>query len=185
MSRKCIYLIGSLRNPRIPEIANALEKATGYEVFADWFTPGPEADDFLRDYVKARNPEGGVRAALQTYAAKHVFEFDKSHIDRSDAAVLIMPAGKSGHLELGYVIGRGKPGFVLFDAEPERLDIMYQFATGLAMSIEELVPMLKAEVDKEPLLKRDAMPASLAGCRLPSGSTSFEIVEVGGRPRSY
>jgi nucleoside 2-deoxyribosyltransferase len=175
MSRKCIYLIGSLRNPRIPEIANALEKATGYEVFADWFTPGPEADDFLRDYVKARNPEGGVRAALQTYAAKHVFEFDKSHIDRSDAAVLVMPAGKSGHLELGYVIGQGKPGFVLFDAEPERLDIMYQFATGLAMSIEELVPMLTRAVGGT---------VSVHDYKLPTVG-EVQALRFTGRPRSY
>jgi hypothetical protein len=183
MSRKCIYLIGSLRNPRIPEIANALEKATGSEVFADWHSAGPDADDFLRDYAKSRNPEAGVKAALQTYSARQVFEFDKSHIDRSDAAVLVMPCGRSGHLELGYVC-RDKPGFVLFDAEPERLDIMYQFATGLAMSIEELVPMLKASVEKEPLLKRDTQPGSLEGCRLkPFDYVPFEI--GGGRPRSY
>jgi hypothetical protein len=32
--------------------------------------------------------------------------------------------------------------------------------------LEELVPMLKASVEKEPLLKRDTQPASLSGCRL-------------------
>ena len=39
-----------------------------------------------------------------------------------------MPAGKSGHIEFGYLVGQGKPGFVLFDAVPERYDVMYQFA---------------------------------------------------------
>ncbi len=168
MSRKCIYLIGSLRNPRIPEIANALEKATGYEVFADWYSAGPDADDFLRDYAKSRNPEAGVKAALQTYSARQVFEFDKRHIDRSDAAVLVMPCGRSGHLELGYVC-RDKPGFVLFDGEPERIDVMYQFATGLAMSIEELVPMLTRAV----------------GVSGGYGSNPSMIEANGGRPRSY
>jgi nucleoside 2-deoxyribosyltransferase len=49
-----------------------------------------------------------------------------------------MPAGKSAHLELGYMIGRGKPCFVLFDEEPERWDVMYQFATAVCFSYEEL-----------------------------------------------
>lgn len=143
---KVVYLIGSLRNERIPGFASELEMATGYEVFADWHAPGPQADDFLQSYVAKRRPDAGIRAALDTYAAKHIFAFDKSHIDRADAAVMLMPAGKSGHIELGYVLGQGKPGFILFDEEPERLDIMLQFATGLAFTMGELVTMLKRAV---------------------------------------
>ena len=56
-----------------------------------------------------------------------MFEFDHHHIDRADIGVLIMPAGKSGHLELGYMIGQGKPCFIYFEEEPERWDVMYQF----------------------------------------------------------
>lgn len=138
-----LYLIGSLRNQLVPAMAKLLEERTGYEVFADWFTPGPAADDYWRDYVKERWPEGGIRKALSGHAARHIFEFDRSHIDRADAAVMLMPAGKSGHLELGYCIGQGKPGFILFDAEPERFDVMLNFATGLAFTVDELVPMLK------------------------------------------
>lgn len=150
MTRKCIYIIGALRNARIPFVAKELEEATGYEVFADWFSPGPDADDFLRDYVRTRMPEAGIKDILATHAAKHVFEFDKYHLDRSDAAVLVMPGGKSAHLELGYVRGCGKPGFVLFDQEPERVDVMYQFASGVATSVPELVTLLKEALDKQP-----------------------------------
>jgi len=49
-----------------------------------------------------------------------------------------MPAGKSGHMELGYMIGQGKPCFVYFDKEPERWDVMYQFAKEVCFSMEEL-----------------------------------------------
>lgn len=146
MVRKVVYLIGSLRNERIPDFATELEALTGYEVFADWFTPGPQADDYLQAYIAKRRTTAGIRAALDSYAARHVFEFDKEHLDRADAAVLLMPAGKSGHLELGYTIGRGKPGFILFDEEPERVDIMLQFATGITFSREELVRLLKRAV---------------------------------------
>jgi hypothetical protein len=141
MSRKVVYLIGSLRNPAIVEVANALEEATDYEIFASWFAAGAGADDAWRDYEKAR--KGGLREALAGYAAQHVFKFDKEHIERADAVVLVMPAGKSGHIELGYALGQGTPGFILFDAEPERYDVMLNFATGIAFNLDELVLLLK------------------------------------------
>jgi len=121
-----IYLIGSLRNPVIPNIGNEL-RALGFEVFDDWFAGGEIADDAWRDYEKLRGHT--YVEALEGYAARHTYEFDKYHLDTSDIAVLVMPAGKSAHLELGYMLGQNKPGYILFDVEPERWDVMYQFAT--------------------------------------------------------
>lgn len=94
-------------------------------MFDDWYAAGPEADDKWRDYEKARGHS--YLKALEGHAARNVFAFDKRHLDSSDAAVLVLPAGKSGHLELGYMIGCGKPCFILLD-NPERWDVMYQFA---------------------------------------------------------
>jgi nucleoside 2-deoxyribosyltransferase len=54
-----------------------------------------------------------------------------------------MPGGKSAHLELGYFIGSGKPGFIYFDAVPERWDVMHQFATDVFTSDEELLQGLE------------------------------------------
>ncbi len=146
MAKKKIYLIGSLRNKKIPKFANKLREL-GYEVFDDWFAAGPEADDKWREYEKARGRT--YREALKGYAARHVYHFDKYHLDNCDIAILILPAGKSGHLELGYVIGRGKPGFILLD-NPKRWDVMYQFANdeekerdGVCHSFEELVEELR------------------------------------------
>lgn len=140
---KSIYIIGALRNPKVVEFANELEKL-GLEAFADWISPGPDADDYLRDYSRARGRN--YKQTLQSYAAKHIFEFDLHHINRCDAAIMLMPCGKSGHLELGYVIGRGKPGYILFDAEPERVDVMYQFATGIFFDKKELLDKLRPDV---------------------------------------
>ena len=136
---KEIYVIGSLRNPRIPELANTLT-SEGFEVFADWFAPGPEADDKLRDYTRARG--WSYKEALESYAARHIFEFDKHHLEQADAVVLYMPAGKSGHLELGWCLGQGKPGYILFDEEPERYELMLQFATGIFFNKVDLIKEL-------------------------------------------
>ena len=43
--KKVIYIIGSLKNEKIPFIAKQIREL-GFEVFDDWFSPGPEADDF-------------------------------------------------------------------------------------------------------------------------------------------
>ena len=42
-SMKTIYLIGSLRNPKIPEIGRQL-RDLGFDVLDDWFAAGPRAD---------------------------------------------------------------------------------------------------------------------------------------------
>lgn len=136
---KVIYLMGSLRNKKIPLIANKLRKA-GFEVFDDWFSPGPHADDFWRKYEKTRGST--YREALNNYAAKHIFEFDKKHLDRCDIGVMVMPAGKSCHLELGYLIGNKKKCFILFDKEPKRWDVMVQFATDVFVNIKDLIKRL-------------------------------------------
>ena len=142
-----IYLIGSLRNEKIPYLANDLRKL-GFEVFDDWFSPGPEADEFWRKYEKIRGST--YKQALSNYAGKHIYEFDKFHINRANIGILYMPAGKSGHLELGYMIGQRKKCYVLFDKEPERWDVMYQFADAVCFNFKEL----KEELSK---LKNDTL----------------------------
>ncbi|NMC99871.1 MAG: hypothetical protein GYA62_09135 [Bacteroidales bacterium] len=128
-NRKIIYLIGSLRNEKIPVLANKIrDLKLDVEVFDDWFSPGPEADDYWRKYEKIRGSTYGE--ALNNWACRHIYEFDKFHIDRANIGVLYMPCGKSGFLELGYMIGKGKKCFILFDEEPQndRWDIMLVFA---------------------------------------------------------
>lgn len=134
------YIIGSLRNENIPAISVKLREELDIEIFDDWFSPGPKADDYWKSYEETRGRN--YKEALHGWAGKHVFEFDKFHIDRADFGLLILPAGKSGHLELGYMIGCGKPGYILLDA-PDRWDVMYQFATGIFFSDDDMIKELK------------------------------------------
>jgi hypothetical protein len=133
-----IYLIGSLRNPEVPNIANRL-RTSGHDVFDDWYAAGPRADDHWQEYEIARGHN--FIEALKGYAANHVYEYDRYHLDRAEVGVLILPAGKSGHLELGYMIGQGKLGYILLDKQPERYDVMYRFAQVVS-SIEALIQWL-------------------------------------------
>lgn len=136
---RSIYIIGSLRNPKVPELANKL-RSLGYDVFDDWYSPGPETDDYWQAYEKARGRS--YKEALNGYHPKQVFEFDKYHIDRSDTIVLCLPAGKSAHLELGYAVGTGKTAYILLDGDPDRYDIMYLFASDIFNNEGELIETL-------------------------------------------
>ena len=136
-----IYLIGSLKNREgVQAVAKELRQEN-YDVFDDWLAPGPDADDQWKLYEEARGRT--YQEALQGYAAKHIFEFDKKHLDRCEIAVLVMPAGKSAHLELSYMLQQGKPGYILMD-RPDRWEVMVQFATGIAFNMGELMEMLRA-----------------------------------------
>lgn len=151
-----IYLIGSMRNPQIPIVANRLRKE-GFDIFDDWYSPGKDADDEWQAYEQLRGRK--YKDALKGYHAEEVFTFDKTHLDRANAAILMLPAGKSAHMELGYIIGSGKPGYILLPGEPERFDIMYRFATEIFLNVEELVECLTKDQSALPLKKQ--MPSRL------------------------
>lgn len=135
-----VYLIGSLKNPEVPKVAQAI-RALGFEVFDDWYAVGPEADDYWRDYEKAKGHN--FAQALAGYSARHIFEFDKHHIDRCSIGILLMPSGKSAHLELGYMAGQDKTTIYCYDQEPERYDIMVQFANHVCCGVPALLDLMK------------------------------------------
>jgi hypothetical protein len=134
-----LYLIGSLRNPQVPIVAQQLRHA-GHTVFDDWFAAGPEADDRWRDYERGRGRT--FIQALDGFACRNVYAFDRKHLDEAEAAVLLLPAGKSGHLELGYAIGQGKLSFIVLDDDPDRYDTMYRYATKVVANVDDLVEEL-------------------------------------------
>lgn len=139
--KSLVYLAGSLRNPRIREIGNLL-RCEGWDVMDEWHTPGERADDSWQEYEQARGRN--YKEALAGRGATNIFLFDKSYIDLCDALVVLMPAGKSAMLELGYASGMGKATYILLDGtEPERFEVMPNFATGIVSSVDELVAAMK------------------------------------------
>jgi len=137
-----VYLISSLKNWKVIELGNILRREfPSWIIFDDWISPGPRADEYWRAFEKKRH--SNYQRALKSYAAKHIFEFDKKHLDESDILILYTPCGKSGHLELGYGIGKGKKSYVLFDKEPKRWDIMYQFCDEVFFNIKDLIRELQ------------------------------------------
>ena len=140
INKVLIYLIGALKNPRIPIIGNLLREA-GYDAMDEWFTPGEHADTNWQAYEALRGRT--YQEAIKGRAARNVFLFDKSYIDLADAAILVMLAGKSAMLELGYARGRGKFTAIYLDGqEPERYDVMPGMADEIIKTEQDLLEAL-------------------------------------------
>jgi hypothetical protein len=142
-----IYPASSWRNKAYPDIVAAM-RADGHDVY-----------DF-------RVANGGFRWSGTTYPEHiceletdpHVaaaFKRDKDALDWCDVCVLILPCGKSAHLEAMYASARGKPVIVKFCVEePLQPELMYPLlAVGsggvrFVTSTEELLSALRAHEQK-------------------------------------
>lgn len=137
-----IYIIGTFKNDRVEPLGDKL-RSLGFEVFDSWRGTHPESDQVMWRYEQNRGHS--YKEALRGLAAQNAFQFDKKHLDESDLAIMVMDAGRSAHIEAGYMIGRGKPVFVLLekDKKIERLDLMHNFLTDFFNTEEELLERLK------------------------------------------
>ena len=131
------YIIGSLSNPRVEEVADQLRLA-GFDCFDQWRAAH---GDHWADYAIRRKMK--FKEALEMDFTNTAFNFDMKYLSKADIGVLVMPAGRSGGLELGWLLGRGKRGYILYDGEPERPDLMTKLATGVFFSLEDLIKELK------------------------------------------
>ena len=91
-----------------------------------------------------------LATALSHPIAVEGFRHDAEALARCDACVLVLPCGRSAHLELGWAIGAGKIGAVYAPDGFTEPELMYKFATaGIHVSIAALIPaLLKARITK-------------------------------------
>lgn len=144
--KPCIYIIGSLRNEQIPVVGNAV-RAAGFEAFDDWHGTGPKADDHWFDYEKIRGRS--YIEALAGRSAQNTFALDRDNIMRSEGVIMVLPAGRSGHMEFGFARGQGKPGVILLDKEPERYDVMYNFASLVSYDVQEAIAFIASRLGRQ------------------------------------
>lgn len=127
MNRK-IYVASSWRNAQQPEIVQLL-RSKGHGVY-DFRTPDTSHSGFAWSDIDPAW-ESWTReqflAGLKHPIAVESFEQDLTAMEWADTCVLVMPCGRSAHLEAGWFIGRGKPTAILLaDGGPE---LMYKLST--------------------------------------------------------
>ena len=139
-----IYVASSWRNDKQPGVVAAL-RAEGHTVY-DFKNPEPDNNGFSWRSIAPDwqnwTPEA-FREALWHPAAIDGFRLDMDALKACDACVLVLPCGRSAHLELGAAVGLGKRTAVLLDpnCEPE---LMYRMVHLLAVELSEVISWLRA-----------------------------------------
>lgn len=139
-----IYVASSWRNPIQLVVVQKLREA-GHDVY-DFKNPEPgnygfhwsEIDPNWRnwsaqEFIKALNHPSAITG----------FDLDFNALVECDACVLVLPCGRSAHLEAGFAAGAGKPLVILLADENEP-ELMYNMTPFICTSIEDVVAYLGA-----------------------------------------
>ena len=137
-----IYLASSWHNPYQPWMVDALRQA-GHQVY-DFRNP-PHSSGFAWHEIGLPLPctASDYRNALLTHPrAAQGFNADFSAMRWADTCLLVLPCGRSAHLELGWMAGAGKRTLILTEdgQEPE---LMALLADRICISFDEVLEELK------------------------------------------
>lgn len=133
-----IYVASSWRNPYQPEIVRTLRNhghlvydfrnpphSTGFS----WSEIGLEPGCTAKEY----------RRALLTHPrAAQGFNADFAAMRQADTCVLVLPSGRSAHLELGWMAGAGKRTVIL-TRDGEEPELMALLADKICVDVAELL----------------------------------------------
>lgn len=153
-----IYVASSWRNGRQPEIVKGLREQ-GHDVY-DFKNP-PNGSGFGWSQTGAtaeelKDPRAFRDRVLQHPIAQAGFKSDMGALAGADCTVLVLPCGRSAHLELGWAAGAGQRTIVLLDDPMSEPELMYLMNTSLVASLEELLEATApglAELPKTPMAR--------------------------------
>lgn len=137
-----IYVASSWRCAKQPAIVTELD-AAGHEVYDFRNPPGSSGFGWseIDPSWKTWTPEA-YRSHLQHPRAAEGFRSDFRAMAWADTFVLVLPCGRSAHLEAGWAIGQRKPTAILLDGDGFEPELMYRMADKLATSTSELLAWL-------------------------------------------
>ncbi len=137
-----VYVASSWRNVYQPLVVAELRQA-GHEVY-DFRNPRPGDSGFAWSEI---DPDWinwtprRFRECLTHPIAEAGFASDMNALKDCDVCLLVLPCGRSAHLELGWAAGAGKRTIVLFNgqAEPE---LMYRMVHHVCVKMAEVLEAL-------------------------------------------
>ncbi len=139
-----IYVASSWRNQWQPGVVDALRQH-GHEVY-DFRNPPNRTGFGWRQVAldmagrEAVSAEEAIKA-LAHPIAQAGFKSDHDAMEWADAFVMVLPCGKSAHLELGWACGKGKRTIILWVLH-DAPELMYLEADDIVTSIPELIETL-------------------------------------------
>mgnify|MGYP005810241415 CR=1 FL=1 len=141
-----IYLASSWRNENQPAVVELLREA-GHEVYDFRNPPGGIPNGFRWSEIDPDWEAWSAKAyreKLQTPLAQRGFNSDFEGMKWADVGVLLLPCGRSAHLELGWMAGAGKRTIIL-TRDGQEPELMALLAGEICVSIAELLTSLAAQ----------------------------------------
>lgn len=140
---KRIYVASSWRNPYQPQAVERF-RAAGHFVY-DFRNPPSGSLGFdwaeIDPAWKTWTPQQFIDA-LGHEIAEEGFKDDVDGMEWADVFVLLLPCGRSAHLEAGWAIGRDIPTYVVVGDRLEEAELMYKLANRVESSIDDVIDLL-------------------------------------------
>lgn len=143
-----IYLASSWRNEQQPPAVAEL-RAAGHEVYDFRNPPGGIPNGFRWSELDPDWQFWSARQYIENLKkplAQQGFHSDFDGMKWADIGVLLLPCGRSAHLELGWMAGAGKPTIIVTN-DGEEPELMALLATKVVVGMDGLIQYL-AGVDQ-------------------------------------
>lgn len=138
-----VYVASSWRNDAQPHVVKYLRDLNA-EVY-DFKNPGKATNGFHWSEVmpsfdsKAQVcDQKDYLVALDHERSKEGFNSDFNAMQWADCCVLVLPCGRSAHLELGWFVGIGKPTAIILDGPKVTPELMYRMVSHIATDVNHL-----------------------------------------------
>jgi hypothetical protein len=142
-----IYIASSWKNEnKVLAMADIL-RDRGYEVFAFVDPEGRPGgyDNFVfhagiieKRLGRSRNTFNFVEF-VKFPESQRAFKSDKAGLDWADTCILLLPSGRSSHIEAGYAKGQGKKLYIYGSLPLGEFDCMYGFADGVYNDFDKMM----------------------------------------------
>lgn len=137
-----IYVASSWRNIYQQNIVKLL-RAIGNEVY-DFRNPTTNEYGFAWSQIdpdyKAWRTQDYIKLITEHPLAIKGFNLDYDAMTWADTCVLVMPCGRSAHIEAGYFNGARK-NLIIYIPEPCEPELMYKMANRIITTEEELIKL--------------------------------------------
>jgi hypothetical protein len=155
-----IYLASSWRNTNQPNVVKRLRER-GHNVY-DFENPTPTESGFHWSRIDPNWQKWNLKQykdALGHNVSNTGFGLDWGAMKWAEAGVLLLPCGRSAHIEAGYFVGANKPLYILL-AEGGEPELMYKMADetggGVFVDIDSMLDFMPQPHPNGPYFKEAA-----------------------------
>lgn len=161
-----IYVASSWRNTEQPAVVAAL-RADGHEVY-DFKNPAIDDQGFSWRQIPGPPREEWTaehfgRIVLDHPVAERGFNFDMNALEAASACVIVLPCGRSAHLEHGYAVGSGKLTIV-YQPTLDEPELMYRMCDYYESTLDG-VRLALSRARPRPRWQRDLAKFDARGVR--------------------